>query len=180
MTIRKKQIQEVVEELLSDHNIKQGPVPVDKIARSLGITITLDQVDNDLSGFLFRDQKVGKTVIGANKSHHPNRLRFTIAHELGHYLLHAGEVVHLDEEPASFTLDFRDGKSAKGQDDNEKEANLFAAELLMPAKFLRQELEGKHFDLLTNNRGLERLAKKYKVSLQALMFRLANLGYIKL
>jgi Zn-dependent peptidase ImmA (M78 family) len=179
MTIRRKQIQEVVEGLLSKYDINQGPVPVEKIARALGITITLDQVDDDLSGFLFRDRKAGRTVIGANKSHHPNRLRFTIAHELGHCLLHAGEVIHLDEEPASFTVDFRNGKSAKGEDDNEKEANLFAAELLMPAKFLRQELEGKHFDLLGDNRILETLAKKYKVSLQALMFRLTNLGYIK-
>jgi Zn-dependent peptidase ImmA (M78 family) len=180
MAIRRKQIKDVVEGLLATHQIYQGPVPVEKIGRALGITITLDQVDDDLSGFLFRDHKAGRTVIGANKSHHPNRLRFTIAHELGHFLLHAGEVIHLDEEPASFTVDFRNGRSSKGEDDNEKEANLFAAELLMPAKFLRQELEGKHFDLLGNNKALEKLAKKYKVSLQALTFRLTNLGYIKL
>lgn len=180
MPVRKKQILEIVERLLTEHRIKQGAVPVDKIARSLGITVALDQVDNDLSGFLFRDRTAGRTVIGANKSHHKNRLRFTIAHELGHYLLHDGEVIHLDQEPASFTVDFRDGKSAKGIDDNEKEANLFAAELLMPAKFLRQELDGKHFDLLAGNNGaLQKLAKKYKVSLQALTFRLTNLGYIK-
>ena len=66
-----------------------------------------------------------------------------------------------------------------GEDINEKEANYFAAELLMPAKFLRQELEGKRLDLFDDSGTLEKLAKKYKVSVQALTIRLTNLGYIK-
>ena len=129
MSIRRKQIRETVERLLDEHGVKQGAVPVEKIVRSMGIEVKLDNVDDDLSGFLFRED--GRAVIGANKSHHPNRRRFTIAHELGHFLLHEGEVVHLDEVPASFTVDFRDNLSSRGEDDNEKEANLFAAELLM-------------------------------------------------
>lgn len=179
MPVRRKLIQETVEELLSDHGVKCGPIPVEKIAKSLGIVVKLDEVDDDLSGFLFRD-KSGNAVIGANKSHHPNRLRFTIAHELGHYLLHKGELVHLDEVSASFTVDFRDHRSSRGEDDNEKEANLFAAELLMPEKFLRQDLAGQRLDILGDSNVLERLAKKYKVSLQALTFRLTYLEYITL
>jgi Zn-dependent peptidase ImmA (M78 family) len=179
MGIRRKQIRAVVEDLLEKLGLERGPVPVDKIATSLGIEITLDEVDDGLSGFLLRDKKVGRTVIGANKSHHKNRQRFTIAHELGHYLLHEGELVHLDEELGSFAVDFRDHVSSKGEDVNEKEANYFAAELLMPAKFLKQDLEGKHFDLLGDSAALEGMAKRYKVSLQALTFRLTNLGYIK-
>lgn len=180
MPVRRKQIRETVEKLLSDHRVHQGPVPVEKIARTLGATIKLDEVDDDLSGFLYRNNELGTAIIGANKSHHPNRRRFTIAHEIGHFLLHRGKVVHLDEESASFTVDFRNNKSSKGEDDNEKEANLFAAELLMPAKFLRQELDGKRMDLFANGDVLQRLANKYKVSLQALTFRLAYLNYIKL
>jgi Zn-dependent peptidase ImmA (M78 family) len=71
-------------------------------------------------------------------------------------------------------------ESSRGEDDEEREANLFAAELLMPAALLKEELRGKNFDLLGNDDFLERLAKKYKVSVQALTFRLANLGYITL
>ena len=70
--------------------------------------------------------------------------------------------------------------SARGEDDKEKEANLFAAELLMPAKFLRQKLEGKRLDLLDDSDFLEKLASKYKVSSQALSFRFSNLRYAKL
>lgn len=179
MPLRRKLIRETVEELLSEHGIHQGPVPVERLAKSLGIIIKLDEVDDDLAGFLYRD-KNSNAVIGANKSHHPNRLRFTIAHELGHFLLHQGEFVHLDEEPTSFTVDFRDHKSSKGEDDNEKETNLFAAELLMPEKFLRQELAGKRLDILDDSNVLQRLANKYRVSLQALTFRLTYLKYITL
>jgi Zn-dependent peptidase ImmA (M78 family) len=179
VAVRRKQIRTLVEKLLDKQKVRSGPVPVEKIVKALGIEISLDEVDDDLSGFLFRDKKAKRTVIGVNKSHHPNRRRFTVAHELGHFLLHEGELVHLDEESGAFTVDFRDSESSKGEDAFEKEANLFAAELLMPNKLLREELQGKRLDLMDDSGALERLANKYKVSLQALTFRLTNLGYIR-
>ena len=54
----------------------------------------------------------------------------------------------------------------------------FAAELLMPAKFLREDVEGVELDLLGDDKFLLDLAKKYSVSLQALTFRLTYLRYI--
>jgi Zn-dependent peptidase ImmA (M78 family) len=177
MAVRRKQIRDTVESLLARHKITRAPVPVDKIAKELGIQIKLDKVDGNLSGFIVRD-KGKRTLIGANKSHHPNRQRFTIAHELGHYLLHAGHTVHLDEGRVAFTVNLRSSESSKGEDNDEREANLFAAELLMPAKFLREDLEGVELDLLGNNKLLAELAKKYSVSLQALTFRLTYLRYI--
>jgi Zn-dependent peptidase ImmA (M78 family) len=177
MAVRRKQIRDIVESLLAQHKITLAPVPVGKIAKELGIQIKLDKVDDDLSGFIVRD--TGKrALIGANKSHHPNRQRFTIAHELGHYLLHAGHTVHLDEGRVAFTVNLRNPESSKGEDNDEREANLFAAELLMPAKFLREDLEGIELDLLENDTFLADLAKKYSVSLQALTFRLTYLRYI--
>jgi IrrE N-terminal-like domain len=59
--------------------------------------------------------------------------------------------VHLDEGRAAFTVNLRSSESSKGEDNDEREANLFAAELLMPAKFLREDLEGEELDLLENN-----------------------------
>ena len=75
-------------------------------------------------------------------------------------------------------VSLRDSESAKGEDNDEKEANFFAAELLMPAAFLADDLQGRDLDLLDDDEFLHKLAKKYKVSVQALTFRLANLGYI--
>jgi Zn-dependent peptidase ImmA (M78 family) len=181
MAVRRKQIRELVERLLDRHGIIEGAVPIEKIVRSYGIEIKLDKVDHDLSGFLVRENKGKKrSLIGANKSHHPHRQRFTIAHELGHFLLHQGEPVHLDEDRQAFTLNMRNRDSSKGEDNDEREANLFAAELLLPVKFLQNDLVGKNLDLLDDSAFFDKLARKYKVSTQALTFRLANLGYIKL
>jgi Zn-dependent peptidase ImmA (M78 family) len=118
-----------------------------------------------------------RALIGANKSNHPNRQRFTIAHELGHYFLHAGHTV-LDEGRLAYTVNLRNSESSKGEDNDEREANLFAAELLMPAKFLREDLDGVELDLLEDSKFLSDLANKYRVSLQALTFRLTYLRYI--
>jgi Zn-dependent peptidase ImmA (M78 family) len=180
MAVRRKHIRALVETLLDKNGVASGAVPVDKIVKSYGISLKLDEVDDDLSGFLYRDHKAKNVIIGANKSHHPNRQRFTIAHELGHYLLHQGELVHLDSDRGAFMLNLRDSVSSKGEDNDEREANLFAAELLMPAKFLKQDLAGKDLDLLGGGEVLQKLARKYKVSTEALTFRLANLGYITL
>jgi Zn-dependent peptidase ImmA (M78 family) len=180
MAVRRKHVRSLAEGLLSKFDVKHGTaVPVDDIVKALGIDIRKEQVDDDLSGFLFRDVKHKKATIGVNAAHPENRVRFTLAHELGHYLLHEGETLHFDGKKPGFTVSLRSSYSAKGTDDNEKEANLFAAELLMPAKFLERDLRGSNADLLDEN-ALHSLATKYKVSAQALTFRLANLGYIEL
>jgi Zn-dependent peptidase ImmA (M78 family) len=180
MAVRRKQIREIVQKLLSAHDITTAPVDVDRIARTLGIAITRDEVDNDLSGFLYREKGTKTAIIGANKSHHSNRQRFTIAHELGHFFLHEGEIIHLYSRHQAFRINLRDGESSKGEDNDEKEANLFAAELLMPAAFIAEDLRGRDLDLFDESEYLQKLAKKYKVSAQALTFRLANLGYVTL
>ena len=180
MAVRRKQIRELVERLLLENNVKPGKVPVEKIARRYGVTVILDEVDQELSGFLYRDTRTNKAVIGANKSHHENRRRFTIAHELAHFFLHEGERVHLDSgKPTGFVINLRGPHSARGENNDEREANLFAAELLMPAKFLERDLNDKDLDLLQDDDLIRKLARKYKFSVQALTFRLANLGYAK-
>jgi Zn-dependent peptidase ImmA (M78 family) len=181
MPVRRKFIREVVERLLDEHAIKQAPVHAEHIAKRLKIDVKFEEAEDDLSGFLFRDPTSNKAIIGVNASHHENRKRFTLAHELGHFILHEGQTVHIDENPKKlpFRINLRDEESAKGSDDDEKEANLFAAELLMPAKFLERDLKGKDIDLLEEGQ-LSDLATKYKVSIQALSFRLANLGYREL
>ena len=181
MAVRRKIIRQIVQNLLASQKIGDGPVPVEQIADALNVQIKLDNVDDNLSGFLVRDNETKRAIIGANKTHHPNRRRFTIAHELGHFLLHEGQAIHLDEGRLAFTVNLRNTESSKGEDDDEKEANLFAAELLMPAKFLERDLQGKNFDLLEEDGlALKKLAKKYRVSEQALTFRLSYLGYVNL
>ena len=69
--------------------------------------------------------------------------------------------------------------SGQGVDEAEREANLFAASLLMPEPFLKVDLLGTKFLDLLDDSDLLDLARKYGVSTQALVNRLKNLGYIE-
>jgi Zn-dependent peptidase ImmA (M78 family) len=177
MSVRRKHIRTVTEQLLARHQVQSAPVPVEKIARSLGLTVRKEPTEDDLSGFLVRDRKKGTAIIGVNARHHPNRQNFTVAHELGHFLLHEGDAIHVDRR---FQVKLRNEESSKGTDLEEKEANLFAAELLMPKSFLEGDLaEIGEFDL-DDDATLTKLAKKYGVSTQALTIRLGYLGYVEM
>jgi Zn-dependent peptidase ImmA (M78 family) len=136
----------------------------------LGVRVEFNPFDDELSGMAFlRD---GKPVIGVNANHHPNRQRFTIAHELGHILLHHREL----EAAVLIDKNFipRDSVSAEGIDPLERQANAFAAELLMPVKFVRKVLSESARDL-SDDDYLIGLAKRFRVSLAAFQFRLQSL-----
>ncbi|MFQ4138106.1 ImmA/IrrE family metallo-endopeptidase [Nodosilinea sp. PGN35] len=177
MAIRRKHIRNLVEQLLEDHRIEVAPVPIEEVAPSLGIRVQYEPAEDELSGFLLRDLSRQKAIIGVNDRHSKNRQRFTIAHELGHYLLHEQEKLHVDRR---FQIQLRDGNSSKGESEEEKEANLFAAELLMPVSFIRQDLAEVEGLDLEDDATVSGLAEKYSVSTQAMTFRLAYLGYLQL
>ena len=124
------------------------------------------------------------SVIGINALDAAVRQRFTIAHEIGHLLLHA-EPLHLDPghnlavmPPPTGTkpaLRFsRNQISSKAKDPREIEANRFAAALLMPAHFLSRDLRGMRIPITED--AIAELAMRYQVSRQAMTFRLMNLG----
>lgn len=179
--VRRKHIHALVERTLTTNGIKSAPVPVDEIAQTLGAEIHYEPADDDLSGFLFRDLRQKKAIIGVNSNHHPKRQRFTVAHEIGHFLLHEYEGFHFDGNNQWFQVKRRDNKSKSGTDTEEKEANLFAAELLMPAQFLKADLlKLSGVDLLADsNQSFTKLAERYGVSTQALSYRLAYLGELQ-
>jgi Zn-dependent peptidase ImmA (M78 family) len=116
----------------------------------------------------------GKPVIGVNANHHPNRQRFTIAHELGHVLLHRNRLVAAVLVDKSRNFIARDTVSAEGTDPVEIQANAFAAELLMPKKFVRQVLSESVRDLQDDDY-LISLAKRFRVSLAAFQHRLESM-----
>ena len=103
------------------------PLAVEEIARARGIEVVFDPLESteDMSGFYLRDGD--RRVIGVNSAHPRVRQRFTIAHELGHALLHDVQGLHLDQ-----AFKFRDSRSAMAVDPEEMDANAFAAALLMP------------------------------------------------
>src|SRR5438067_10342616 len=109
------------EEVLKECGIKRPPVPVDNIAKHYGIMLCQLKGSNDIFGAIMRNND--RVVIAINPSQHPNRQRFTIGHELGHFFCHPHEAEHVDRD---FRINWRNAESSKGVNWMEVEANRFA------------------------------------------------------
>lgn len=165
-----KHIEERAESILKNHNLFTVGFSVNKLARQLGIGLVEKTFDKDISGLL----AIGKNqaVISYNYLEDEKRQRFTIAHELGHYFLHSKDQPLFIDKPQRVM--YRNNASATGEIQKEREANAFAAALLMPRKLIEDELDNSPDDTFDY---VKYLAKRFKVSEQAMSFRLSNLGY---
>ena len=112
----------MIEELLAGYEITEAPVPVERIAKAKGARIFYQSLEDNVSGFLYRDKT--QAVIGVNTHHAPARQNFTTAHELGHFLLHDQEQLHIDHE---FRVRLRDDVSSLGTDDDEARSKFFCS-----------------------------------------------------
>lgn len=171
--IRKKLISQTVTRLLDVGGIHGPIVDITALAESEGAIVVAEPEPNDFSGFLYQSGN-SAPVIGVNSRHPPNRRRFTIAHELGHLLLHSKQGVHLDQA----VVQMRGEKAGTGTDEHEIEANRFAAELLMPQPFLEKDLAAMGEIFADDEKAVAQLAKRYGVSSQAMAIRLSTLGLI--
>lgn len=157
----------MAKKLLTSLGIRVIPVPVDKIAKSLGARVRFSPLDDELSGFVYI--KDGVPIIGVNSLHNPNRQRFTIAHEIAHLQLHRDFItsaVHVDKKFTESVLK-RDAASATGTERLEVEANQFAAALLMPGDILDKLLEESPIDI-EDGSCIEDWADEFVVSKTAL------------
>lgn len=162
------------QEILANFDVRNPPVPVERIIKARGIALQYAPLDEQLSGMAFIKDGVG--IIGVNALHHPNRQRFSAAHELAHHVLHAPhitEVVHVDR---GHRVLHRDELAAQGTDPLEKEANAFASELLMPTRFLAEAVGDAGIDM-DDDAAIEALARKFRVSASAMRNRLSGSWY---
>lgn len=144
--------------IAESRGLSMRPVDVLGLASSIGIQIEYLPLPENTSGFLRRAG--GHWLIGVNSMHHPNRQRFTIAHELGHYFLHRDHGDFVDQ--ALFRKELQ-------SDRREFEANSFASRLLMPASDFQDA--SRRF-----NADLDLVAKQFGVSAAAAKFRAEALG----
>jgi len=162
------QIKRKVKEILTELKFKKPPISIQEVADHYNIKIRYGVFDDSLSGLLYREKE--QPIIGVNALHSSVRQRFTIAHELGHHMLnHEGELF-LDR-----SVLFRSVQSKDLNLENEKFANLFAAELLMPEDMVRAELTRGNYDAEDFDGIVNLLAKKFDVSTQAMAIRLQKL-----
>lgn len=158
-----KNIEKKVNKLIDLLNLTV-PIDVYEVAKRCDVQIKKSP-SKDFSGVLFR--KDGRAFMAINSSEGKERQRFTIAHELGHFFLH---------QMQDTFIEFRNTSDRTVKSIKEREANQFAAALLMPEVYLRQDMEK-----LSSPVGPEdilNLAKKYQVSFEAMNYRILNLTLI--
>lgn len=136
-------------------NVKEGVVNnLTKIIEGNGIIVYSFNFGTERVDSRSIITKTGQPVIYTNSTLLGDRLRFTLAFELGHLIMHLNAMPDLDR-------------------DVNHEANLFASELLMPEKEIKPDFsEQLSLGLLGE------LKRKWKVSMQTLLFRAEDLGVI--
>lgn len=162
-------------QLILKCKIKKCPIPVKDIAKELGLDVVPYDLGEGVSGALII--KMGKGFIGYSPSDSKVRQRFTIAHELGHYVLHnnlKSEQLFVDKD---FIVKYRSENSYTPLElKHEQEANAFAAGLLMPRDLVLVELQKKTMLKLSEYKVINALARIFDVSVPAMTFRLTNMN----
>lgn len=183
MMISYRSINSKTKALLKQHGKYEIAIDVFALVEDMGIELIFEPLPDGTSGLISIDENNTKIVV--NENHHPNRQRFTAAHEIGHYELHRNlRSMFLDgsfskgisEKNSNNKKTFhRDGKSHTGDNEVEVEANRYAAALIMPEELVFQEIKMLSIDL-ADEFDVKRLAQKFKVSEQAMTHRVGSLG----
>jgi Zn-dependent peptidase ImmA (M78 family) len=137
-------------------------IPVEQIIDT-NPELELRYVDLGINDAYIKKIPDSRFEIGVNCKHHKNRQRFSMAHEYGHYLLHR-EKIH--EMPVGEQILHRNGD----RNSVERQANNFAADLLMPDDLVRKSVRA-------SEGSLKKMADILGVSKESLKYRLAALGY---
>ena len=155
MPVRKKFCEAQAGELLRDASIAEPPVDVDGLAAALLLKVArIPDWRHHARALLEHGE------IRVNAQEPPYAQRFSIAHEIGHHLLHPDGFVFSSHEDPESDLYASDPDQAL-----EEEAEYFAGALLMPRRWFRR-------DVIQNRLKTADLASRYRVSQGALFIAL--------
>jgi hypothetical protein len=146
---------------------RSAPVDITALTTEFGLSVyEKDDLPDGVSGMICRDASAdspGGYSIHVNASDAYTRQRFTIAHELAHYLLHRDKIGDGITDDALY-------RSDKMTTQDEYAANNKAADLLMPRRLVMKCLS-------EGTSGAETLAHIFEVSVPAMQVRLRYLLY---
>jgi Zn-dependent peptidase ImmA (M78 family) len=174
--MNRENLEDKAEKTLRDTDTYRVPVAIDVVAQRLSLTMEAAALGENVSGMLVVKGERG--AIGYNSAHARVRQRFTISHEIAHYLLHtkkSGKAQLFIDRHVTFR---RDENSSAGVDHDEVEANQLGAALLMPRGLVQQEIRRHDLDL-DDEEAISLLAKRFGVSTAAMSNRLANLRMLR-
>jgi len=126
--------------VIAENFITEPPVPINTILGNYGIKSLEVDIDEAIAGLLDPDDK----AIFVNKRDSIKKKTFTLAYELGHFLLHAKQV----EKDPDIAILYRKPIGSSEYTVVEKEAVTFAVSLLVPEEFLKDVIS-KHGKVAT-------------------------------
>ncbi len=151
--------------LLLDRFKISGKLDLEEICRTLGLRVR----EKEFAGFdgvLVRGKNAQKGIIGINKAiQESSRKRFTIAHEIGHFVIPYHQ--HQETACVAGVID----RFGRGLTRPELEANEFASELLLPSKIVQGRLELNRPSLAN----IAAIANDFETSLSATTWRFLDL-----
>lgn len=138
------------------------PVDLEELIGALGLRLIFDpHLPSSIAGKLMRDPHAPSGFrIVVNASDNPRRQRFTMAHEVGHYILHRDLIREDVVDDAMYRSALSEGY--------ERQADSFAGQVLLPAQKVREAYK--------TTKALGALAQMFDVSDPALRIRLSELG----
>lgn len=146
-------------EVIARHQ-KAPPIPLDRIAEDLGLRVVFTSLGSEIAGQIMRDgrSRSGYSIY-VNATQHPNRQRFTLAHEIAHFALHRD----LIENGIVDDTMYRSSLS----NFYEVQANKMAADTLMPIRLVKRYRD--------QGADVNALASLFKVSAASMKIRLDGL-----
>lgn len=136
------------------------PINAHSIASKLGLSVKYFSGESEklYSGEYIANEN-GKPVIYINRNDSMPRQNFTLAHEIGHHVLNHGSALR-DTERTILSVDPK-----------EREANVFAANLLMPDSYVKKAIE------VIGVNSVDEMAEIFSVSAPAIRIKMKELGY---
>lgn len=145
-----------------ERHLASKPVPLGTMARDLGIEVKVSSLQPGRSGLIERTENGYRIKI--NRFETRERQRFTLAHEIAHYLLHQ-DLIDQSGEIVDNVL-YRSGQSEQV----EFEANRLAADLTMPDEPIQSDL--KRLQVPITEDVIDHLAREWQVSKAAMEIKL--------
>lgn len=138
------------------------PVPIDQIISDIGLPLCYEAMADNISGYIERSNGSYRIVVNAN--HAPTRQRFTAAHELGHYVFHRDLLGEGVGDNRAYRTEGTERPNANIRPIHERQANSFAANVLMPRHRLTD----------VGHETTQALAERFGVSQEAMRIRLGR------
>ncbi len=171
-----KKVKYVLDNYYSEDLNSASSIDIIKLAKNMGFVLISVKMAEKEDGFILIDEKSNgilnlntDKLIGINDSLSPEWKRFTIAHELGHYML------DYMADLKRFNGRYANREHIKGKNNNEQECDHFAACLLMPKDKVNKSFQEIEESLDINSKALL-LSKKFKVTELMALRRMEELG----